>query len=60
MTLENGKVLGNMLSIGAMLKFECDPMYSEVRGERNSVCLENGEWSYYPECKEGKQIKVLI
>ncbi|XP_045177353.1 tenascin-N-like [Mercenaria mercenaria] len=49
--LENGKVSGNMLSLGSTVTFECDQMYIEVNGKSEATCLANGTWSYYPQCK---------
>jgi hypothetical protein len=51
--IENGKVRGNMLSIGAAVTFECEPMYAEVKSEKRSTCLSNGIWSHFPECIPG-------
>ncbi|XP_053383822.1 fibrinogen-like protein A [Mercenaria mercenaria] len=50
-SLENGKVSGNMLSLGSTVSFECDQMYIEVNGKSEATCLANGTLSYYPQCK---------
>ncbi|KAH3734922.1 hypothetical protein DPMN_041382 [Dreissena polymorpha] len=39
-----------MFHVGARLMFKCDPGSVEKSRESSMTCLQNGSWSYTPEC----------
>ncbi|XP_053388099.1 uncharacterized protein LOC128551310 [Mercenaria mercenaria] len=41
----NGKILGNMKSIGDRIQYECNFGYKMVNGMKYAVCLPNGNWN---------------
>ena len=54
---DNGKIIGNDYSYGALIKFECDPGYN-VRGSASLTC-KKGEWKgQFPECKSKYEQKA--
>ena len=52
-TIRNGRVNGNMRSVGTSITFECDPMYIAAFEKFGATCLANGSWTYQPACEKG-------
>ncbi|XP_060591580.1 fibrinogen-like protein A [Ruditapes philippinarum] len=50
LTIQNGRVNGNMRSIGSSITYECNQMYIATFQESGATCLANGTWSYTPDC----------
>ncbi|XP_053387173.1 uncharacterized protein LOC128550979 [Mercenaria mercenaria] len=52
---DNGIILGNMYSIGSMIRYACNHGYHESNGNVTAVCLDTAQWSSSVECAQDAQ-----